>query len=240
MVSRPGNDLIQLQLLADYATNPPLYPQLHAYLRESEVPVLTVWVVTRDFGPAAAAAFTDDSPNAEVHLLDGGHSLLESQLEVRRHTCGDFCKGQWRETTIEKSHRVACRTTTIRTCTPERFIWIVSLGRAHLEEVMTTVLTKLRSNVTHSDVVRKAIEEFDRLGSEAFFAAHGYGPSRTYELVWRGRRYPTTLGTAYEFATGHRLSPGDFEGGKAGAVSVLEEPRLHPRCEELIVVVIRT
>ena len=30
------------------------------------------------------------------------------------------------------------------------------------------------------------------------------------------------LGTAYELATGHRLRPGDFEGGKAGAVAVLE------------------
>jgi hypothetical protein len=29
------------------------------------------------------------------------------------------------------------------------------------------------------------------------------------------------LGAAYEFATGRRLSSGDFEGGKAGAVRVL-------------------
>jgi hypothetical protein len=92
------------------------------------------------------------------------------------------------------------------------------------EEGMTTAVAKIRSNVTHSDVLR-AIKEFDRLGPEAFFAAHGYGPSRTYELVWRGRRYPhkALLGTAYEFATGHRLNPGDFEGGKVGAVSVLED-----------------
>jgi hypothetical protein len=32
-VSRPGNDLVQLDLFADYATNLPLYPQLHAWLR---------------------------------------------------------------------------------------------------------------------------------------------------------------------------------------------------------------
>ncbi len=30
------------------------------------------------------------------------------------------------------------------------------------------------------------------------------------------------LGTAYELATGQRLAPGDFEGGKDGAVKVLE------------------
>jgi pimeloyl-ACP methyl ester carboxylesterase len=30
LVSRPGNDLVQLALFADYATNLPLYPRLHA------------------------------------------------------------------------------------------------------------------------------------------------------------------------------------------------------------------
>lgn len=31
------------------------------------------------------------------------------------------------------------------------------------------------------------------------------------------------LGTAYELATGQRLAAGDVEGGKAGAVKVLEK-----------------
>ncbi|WP_030900150.1 hypothetical protein [Streptomyces sp. NRRL F-5126] len=73
--------------------------------------------------------------------------------------------------------------------------------------------------------VQRAIEEYDRLGAEQFFSAHGFGPSRSYELVSEGRRYPhkAILGTAYEYATGERLNPGDFEGGKAGAVRVLEK-----------------
>jgi hypothetical protein len=77
--------------------------------------------------------------------------------------------------------------------------------------------------VTADDVV-KAIEEYDRLGPEAFFAAHGYAPTTTYELVRDRRSYPpkAMLGTAYEFATGQRLASGDFEGGKSGAVRVLE------------------
>ena len=56
-----------------------------------------------------------------------------------------------------------------------------------------------------------------------FFAAHGFGPTTTYDLVWGDRRYPpkAILGTAYEFATGQRLASGDFEGGKSGAVKVL-------------------
>jgi hypothetical protein len=76
--------------------------------------------------------------------------------------------------------------------------------------------------VTDTDVSR-AIQEYDRLGPEEFFSAHGFGPTTTYDLVQDQRRYPpkAILGTAYEFATGQRLAPGDFEGGKAGAVAVL-------------------
>ena len=76
--------------------------------------------------------------------------------------------------------------------------------------------------VTRTDVLR-AIQEYDRLGPQEFFAAHGYAPTTTYDLVWDERRYPpkAILGTAYEFAAGQRLASGDFEGGKSGAVKVL-------------------
>jgi hypothetical protein len=78
--------------------------------------------------------------------------------------------------------------------------------------------------VTHADVVQ-AIREYDRLGPDKFYAEHGFGPTLTYDLVWEQRRYPpkALLGTAYELATGKRLAPGDFEGGKSGAVRVLEK-----------------
>jgi hypothetical protein len=76
--------------------------------------------------------------------------------------------------------------------------------------------------VTRDDVLR-AIQEYDRLGPKAFFSAHGFAPTTTYDLIWQRHRYPpkAILGTAYEFATGQRLASGDFEGGKSGAVKVL-------------------
>jgi hypothetical protein len=76
--------------------------------------------------------------------------------------------------------------------------------------------------VNRDDVVR-AIQDYDRLGPSAFFAAHGFAPTTTYDLVWDERRYTpkAIMGTAYEFATGQRLASGDFEGGKSGAVKVL-------------------
>jgi hypothetical protein len=78
--------------------------------------------------------------------------------------------------------------------------------------------------VTHAHVLR-AIDEYDRLGAQRFFAEHGFAPTTTYDLVWNERSYPpkAILGTAHEFATGRRLASGDFEGGKSGAVKVLGE-----------------
>src|SRR6266481_9609151 len=92
------------------------------------------------------------------------------------------------------------------------------------EDLMTDALTRLRADVTRDDVLR-AIQEYDRLGSEQFFSGHGFGPSSSYELVWDERRYPhkAILGTAYELATGQRLGSSDFEGGKSGAVAVLRK-----------------
>jgi len=93
-----------------------------------------------------------------------------------------------------------------------------------VEDAMTDALARLRADVTRDDVLR-AIQQYDQLGPERFFSEHGFGPSRSYELVWDKRRYPhkAILGTAYEFATGQRLGSGDFEGGKSGAVAVLRD-----------------
>jgi pimeloyl-ACP methyl ester carboxylesterase len=82
LLSRPGNDDIQLALFRDYATNSPLYPRLHEYFRASGVPLLAVWGRGDEiFGPAGAEAFATDLPAADIHLLDGGHFLLESALD---------------------------------------------------------------------------------------------------------------------------------------------------------------
>lgn len=81
-LSRPGNAEVQLKLFADYATNPPLYPALHQWLRDKQVPVLAAW--GRDdpfFGPDGARAFARDTGKAQIHVLEGGHFLLESACD---------------------------------------------------------------------------------------------------------------------------------------------------------------
>src|SRR5699024_9352277 len=81
LIARPGNDLIQLRLFRDYASNRPLYPRLQEYFRSSQVPLLALWGRGDEiFGPAGAEAFARDLPEARIELWDTGHFLLETHL----------------------------------------------------------------------------------------------------------------------------------------------------------------
>jgi pimeloyl-ACP methyl ester carboxylesterase len=91
LVSRPGNDAIQLDLFTDYATNRPLYPRLQEYFRTHRPRLLAVWGSGDEiFGPAGARAFADDLPDAEIHLLPGGHFLLETAAAEVAHLIRRF------------------------------------------------------------------------------------------------------------------------------------------------------
>ncbi|MDR7115552.1 alpha/beta hydrolase [Caulobacter sp. BE254] len=79
LMSRPGNDDIQLKLIADYVSNVALYPRIHDYFRTRKPPLLAVWGAGDPFFlPAGAEAFRRDLPEAEVHFLDAGHFALET------------------------------------------------------------------------------------------------------------------------------------------------------------------
>jgi pimeloyl-ACP methyl ester carboxylesterase len=79
LMSRPGNDDIQLKLIADYVSNVALYPRIHDYFRSRKPPLLAVWGAGDPFFlPAGAEAFRRDLPEAEVHFLDAGHFALET------------------------------------------------------------------------------------------------------------------------------------------------------------------
>lgn len=82
LLDRPGNAEIQLSLFRDYPRNVDMYPAVHQYFRDSQVPLLAVWGERDEiFGPDGARAFRHDLPDAEVHLVESGHFALESHLE---------------------------------------------------------------------------------------------------------------------------------------------------------------
>lgn len=83
LLSRPGNQEIQLALFYDYGSNPGRYPQWQAYFRDRQPPMLIVWGKNDPIFPAAGAApYRRDLKNLEFHLLDTGHFALEEDGAV--------------------------------------------------------------------------------------------------------------------------------------------------------------
>lgn len=67
------------------------FPRYQAYLRKHEPPTLIVWGPQDGYMPAASArAYLRDLPEAELHLLDGGHWLLETNLGEVTELIDDF------------------------------------------------------------------------------------------------------------------------------------------------------
>lgn len=90
-LGRPGNHDIQLDLFHDYGTNVPLYPEFQAFFREQQPPTLVVWGQNDEVFPAdGARPYLRDLPEAEFHLLDTGHFVLEDQFDVVAPLIGDF------------------------------------------------------------------------------------------------------------------------------------------------------
>lgn len=78
LINRPGNKEAMLELLYDYRSNPPLYPQWQAYFRAHQPPMLIVWGVNDVIFPESGAhPYRRDLPKADFNLLDTGHFALE-------------------------------------------------------------------------------------------------------------------------------------------------------------------
>lgn len=81
-LDRPGNRDIQMDLMYDYRTNVPLYPQFQAFFRAHQPPTLITWGKNDFiFPPEGAAPYSRDLKNVETHLLDTGHFALETHGE---------------------------------------------------------------------------------------------------------------------------------------------------------------
>lgn len=69
----------QMDLLVDYGQNIKQYPQVHAYFRQYQPPLLAIWGEHDPFfTPPGAKAFQRDNPNAQVRFLDTGHFAIET------------------------------------------------------------------------------------------------------------------------------------------------------------------
>jgi pimeloyl-ACP methyl ester carboxylesterase len=80
-VMQPQRREIMIGLMEGLRENLNWFPKYQAYLREHQPPTLIVWGIQDGYMPEGAArAYLRDLPHAELHILDGGHWLLETHL----------------------------------------------------------------------------------------------------------------------------------------------------------------
>lgn len=78
-LNQPGQGDIQSDLFYDYRTNVDAYPKWQAWMREKQPRLLVIWgKYELSFDPGEPERYRADVPNAEVHIVDGGHFALDT------------------------------------------------------------------------------------------------------------------------------------------------------------------
>jgi pimeloyl-ACP methyl ester carboxylesterase len=82
-LSQPGQADIQTDLFYDYRTNVQSYATWQEWLRKHQPKLLVIWGrYDPSFDISEAEAYRRDVPSAEVHVLDGGHFVLDTQAQA--------------------------------------------------------------------------------------------------------------------------------------------------------------
>jgi pimeloyl-ACP methyl ester carboxylesterase len=91
LMNTPKRRPIALGLMLGFDKNIAWFPRYQRYLREHQPPTLIVWGPQDGYMPEASGrAYLRDLPDAEFHLLDGGHWALETNLEEIAALMRDF------------------------------------------------------------------------------------------------------------------------------------------------------
>jgi pimeloyl-ACP methyl ester carboxylesterase len=91
LLRTPERRDIMVGLMEGLRDNLAWFPRYQAYLREHRPPTLIVWGPLDGYMPEGAArAYLRDLPDAELHLLDGGHWALETNLDEIVALARDF------------------------------------------------------------------------------------------------------------------------------------------------------
>ena len=81
-LNQPGQADIQSDLFYDYRTNVTAYPTWQAWLRKTQPRLLVIWgKYEQSFDPSEPEAYRRDVPNAQVHIVDGGHFALDTAAD---------------------------------------------------------------------------------------------------------------------------------------------------------------
>jgi pimeloyl-ACP methyl ester carboxylesterase len=92
-LSQPGQADIQTELFYDYRTNVASYPHWQAWLRKRQPHLLVLWgKYDPSFDISEPESYRRDVPDAEVHILEGGHFALDTCADESAALVGAFLR----------------------------------------------------------------------------------------------------------------------------------------------------
>lgn len=93
LMNRPGHTEALFSLFEDNRNNRAYFPEFQEFFRNFQPPTLVIWGKYDAFySVAEAPCYKRDIPDAEIHILDAGHKLLESHFEEIAPVILDFLK----------------------------------------------------------------------------------------------------------------------------------------------------
>ena len=85
-LNQPGQGDIQVELFYDYRTNVENYPKWQAWMRKNQLQLLIIWgKYESPFDPSEPESYRRDVPNAQVHIVDGGHFTADEAAQLVRN-----------------------------------------------------------------------------------------------------------------------------------------------------------
>jgi pimeloyl-ACP methyl ester carboxylesterase len=94
-LNSPGQAQIQSDLFYDYRTNVDAYPKWQAWMQKTQPKLLVLWGKhDLSFDSGEPERYRKDVPKAEVHVLDGGHFMLDTKADDVAALVREFMKTQ--------------------------------------------------------------------------------------------------------------------------------------------------
>lgn len=94
-LNQPGQADIQSDLFYDYQSNVASYPKWQEWMRKTQPHLLVIWgKYELSFDASEPEAFRRDVPQAQVHIVDGGHFALDTAADEIADLVDGFLKSK--------------------------------------------------------------------------------------------------------------------------------------------------
>jgi pimeloyl-ACP methyl ester carboxylesterase len=94
-LKRPGNIEKQFELNCDFKTHLEMFPVYQEFFRNYQPPALVIWGKYEIFfSVKEALCYKRDLPEAQIHILDGGHDVLDTHFDEVSTLIINFLKEQ--------------------------------------------------------------------------------------------------------------------------------------------------